>query len=200
MGHMTGRRSRPVLWLLLALGLGLAGGCSATPTTPPTTPAAAPTAITPPATATVAPPAPTPTATIAPPTATPPLPTATATPLVPTATATATATPTATIPAGSTTRVPHFETTTCPFRLPAGRVVGQDVSCGYVVAPERHERSDGATLRLAVARFMSRSSTPDPDPIIYLSGGPGGPVEGLVAAFRGPAAENFTATRDFIIF
>ncbi|MDP9375441.1 MAG: alpha/beta hydrolase, partial [Chloroflexota bacterium] len=42
--------------------------------------------------------------------------------------------------------------------------------------------------------------TPDPDPIIYLSGGPGGPVEGLVAAFRGPAAENFTATRDFIIF
>jgi pimeloyl-ACP methyl ester carboxylesterase len=53
---------------------------------------------------------------------------------------------------------------------------------------------------LAVARFKSDASKPEPDPIVYLEGGPGGsPLKGYPAQFDaifGPLA----AKRDVILF
>jgi pimeloyl-ACP methyl ester carboxylesterase len=58
----------------------------------------------------------------------------------------------------------------CPFTVP----LGLNVQCGYLTVPEDHDQPDGATIRLAVAILKSSSSSPEPDPLIFLQGGPGG--------------------------
>ena len=68
------------------------------------------------------------------------------------------------------TGVPRFEKTDCWFKEPLGR----DVECGWLIVPEDHAKPDGKTIKLAVARFKSDASKPEPDPVIYLEGGPGG--------------------------
>ena len=96
------------------------------------------------------------------------------------------------------TAVPRFEQADCPFSAP------QDVkvSCGYLVAPEDRTVpiTPGArTIRLAVGIFKSTASTPAPDPIVYLEGGPGGsPLRGLVAQFT-YLFSGFLAQRDVIL-
>jgi len=63
-----------------------------------------------------------------------------------------------------------YEKADCPFDVPAG----VKVECGYLTVPENRAKPQGDTIRLAVAIFKSSSSTPEPDPIVYLEGGPGG--------------------------
>lgn len=62
-----------------------------------------------------------------------------------------------------------FELTDCPFELPAG----ESVTCGYIHVLEDRRQPAGPVIQLAVAILDSRSPTPQPDPILYLSGGPG---------------------------
>ena len=62
-----------------------------------------------------------------------------------------------------------FEQSSCRFKIPRG----QKVDCGYLIVPEDHGRPDGSTIRLHVAIFKTQSDNPAPDPILYLSGGPG---------------------------
>jgi pimeloyl-ACP methyl ester carboxylesterase len=69
-----------------------------------------------------------------------------------------------------------FQTATCPFQLADGVVEGHDVRCGYLTVLEDHARPHGRTIQLAVAIFTPILVSPAPDPIIYLGGGPGGPV------------------------
>jgi pimeloyl-ACP methyl ester carboxylesterase len=64
----------------------------------------------------------------------------------------------------------NFEKTDCWFKAPLGR----DVECGWLTVPEDHAKPDGKTIKLAVARFKSDAANPEPDPVIYLEGGPGG--------------------------
>jgi pimeloyl-ACP methyl ester carboxylesterase len=64
----------------------------------------------------------------------------------------------------------------CPFFLPEGAVEGEDVECSYL--PVRENRDDDASdegrlIRLAVAVFHPPGGATRPDPVIYLSGGPG---------------------------
>ena len=70
-----------------------------------------------------------------------------------------------------------FQAATCPFRLGAGIVEGQQVSCGYVTVPENRTTNDGQQVKLAVAVFKAPQymSSVDPDPVLRLDGGPGGP-------------------------
>ncbi len=92
--------------------------------------------------------------------------------------------------------VPRLESTQCWFKAPAS----YDVECSYLIVPEDHARPDGATIKLAVARFKSEAIKPESDPIIYLEGGPGGsPLKSLVPQFAqtlGP----LVAKRDVIVF
>ena len=74
--------------------------------------------------------------------------------------------------AGNTTLAdPRFEPAPCPFKAEAE--VLEQVRCGYVSVPENRSVPDGRRLRLAVAILKSLSSTPRPDPVVYLAGGPG---------------------------
>jgi pimeloyl-ACP methyl ester carboxylesterase len=94
------------------------------------------------------------------------------------------------------TGVPRFEKTDCWFKKPIGR----DVECGWLIVPEDHAKPEGKIIKLAVARFTSDADKPEPDPIVYLEGGPGsGPLKSYSPqfdAYFGPLAEK----RDVILF
>lgn len=90
---------------------------------------------------------------------------------------------------------PRFESADCWFDKPQG----QTVECGYLVVPEDRAKSDGKTIKLAVARFKSSDSNPASDPVVYLEGGPGAsPLRGLVPQFNAIFVP-FLEKRDLIL-
>ena len=77
---------------------------------------------------------------------------------------------------------------------------GVDWTCGYLVVPENRQNPDSAEIRLAYAIAHSRSDTPAPDPVVSLTGGPGGiTVEFLSTSLR-RNYYGFLNTRDLIFF
>src|SRR5438552_3416255 len=67
-----------------------------------------------------------------------------------------------------------FSGTRCPFKPGTGITEGKDLTCGYLTVPEDGQHPGKRQLKLAVAIFKARTSHPLPDPMVYLSGGPGG--------------------------
>jgi len=73
--------------------------------------------------------------------------------------------------------------------------------CGVLEVPEDRSKPDGAKVRLAVAVIKSTSSTPAPDPMLYLSGGPGQPaLTNNMQAFDADFAKPFQSSRDLVFF
>ena len=62
----------------------------------------------------------------------------------------------------------------CPPQLVQAEVEGETVVCGVLEVPERHGVADANALELAVLILKAHSRTPEPDPVIFLQGGPGG--------------------------
>jgi pimeloyl-ACP methyl ester carboxylesterase len=90
---------------------------------------------------------------------------------------------------------PLFEPAGCQFEIPSG----QEVECGFLTVPEDRSQPDGPTIRLHVAIFASHSANPAPDPVVYLSGGPGSnALETLPLAFN-LRFDPFLGDRDFIV-
>ena len=97
-------------------------------------------------------------------------------------------------------RAASFEPADCPFALPAGQVQGETLNCGFLVVPEDRNDPDGRSIRLAVAIFENSNET-SPDPIVYLSGGPGGSaLEFIQYSFNQGYGRLFVTGRDIIIF
>ncbi len=94
---------------------------------------------------------------------------------------------------------PNFEEIDCPFQVPSEFVEGETLQCGFVEVPEDHADPAGPTIKLAVAIFRAQSESSKPDPIIFLSGGPG---EKTVASSYALATHlaAFNAERDLIFF
>ena len=111
-------------------------------------------------------------------------------------------TPTATAePEPTPEPVATFEEAPCPFELPPGHVEGEAVECGYLIVPEDRADPDSRDIRLAVAIFRHPDGAPEPDPIIYLEGGPGGsPLEIRASNFDAYFGPLFAANRDIILF
>jgi pimeloyl-ACP methyl ester carboxylesterase len=90
--------------------------------------------------------------------------------------------------------VPRFEQAPCP-KLEGVEWLA-DATCGYLVVPEDRSRPTGRTIRLMVAKHSARSPEKQPDPVVYLAGGPGdiAPLEvnGLIAA-------DFIRDRDILV-
>jgi pimeloyl-ACP methyl ester carboxylesterase len=96
---------------------------------------------------------------------------------------------------------PTWEEATCPFQLPSGQVEGRTVDCGYLVVPEDRSEPAGRTIRLAVAIFHPPGGASEPDPIVYLVGGPGGSIFKLLyLVFDKAYSPVFVANRDLILF
>lgn len=87
---------------------------------------------------------------------------------------------------------------TCEFKVPPC----VEISCGDLVVPEsRGATGDGGTrtIRLHVALIKSYGDDPAPDPVVFLSGGPGGSaLAGMLDVL--PAADEILAERDLIVF
>src|SRR4051794_15881180 len=66
-----------------------------------------------------------------------------------------------------------FASGPCPVADPPLTAL-KDARCGFLTVPEHRDRPDGRTIRLRVAIIPARSKTPAPDPVVYLTGGPGG--------------------------
>ena len=63
----------------------------------------------------------------------------------------------------------EFEPARCDFAVPQGYAP----ECGYLSVPQDRARPEAGRVRLHVAVFRSRAADPAPDPLVYLSGGPG---------------------------
>ena len=70
-----------------------------------------------------------------------------------------------------------FEPGPCPAE-PA--VALQNADCGNLVVPQDRSQPNGTMIRLAVAIVPAVSATPAPDPVVYLTGGPGGSAIGAM--------------------
>lgn len=60
----------------------------------------------------------------------------------------------------------------CELRMPSA-VSGLAARCAVFQVPEDHARPDGRRIELRVAKVPARAGQPQPDPIVFLAGGPG---------------------------
>src|SRR6478736_4916380 len=80
-------------------------------------------------------------------------------------------------PPSESTRAASFQTIPCPQPNIAGFPdldFPSGVECGYSTVLENRSRPDGRRIRIFVTRAPAVSATPKRDPVVYLSGGPGG--------------------------
>ncbi len=80
----------------------------------------------------------------------------------------------------------------CPRPYPAGEIEGVTLICGHVKVPEDPAKPDGKMLPLAFGIFKTTSLFPEPDPLVYLHGGPGGKVFDIMHKVR----DGFALWRD----
>jgi pimeloyl-ACP methyl ester carboxylesterase len=117
----------------------------------------------------------------------------TVTPILPTWTASPTLIPT---PKPTIVYAPAFENHPCDFTIPTGA----SVKCGYVIVPEDRTDPKSEKVKLAVAVFHSTSNNSQPDPVIFLQGGPGGAAVDMIASAYTEIVVPFLAERDFIVY
>ncbi|QJF51625.1 alpha/beta hydrolase [Roseobacter ponti] len=78
-------------------------------------------------------------------------------------------------------------------------VEGKTLICGRVSVPENHDADNGNSVSLAFAVLKARSSSPAPDPIVYLHGGPGGSAAGELVGNVG-LFDFLRDRRDIVLF
>ena len=93
----------------------------------------------------------------------------------------------------------------CRFVLPDDIVQGRDVDCYYLTVEEQRSQVDlasfGRVIRLPVAVFYPPDGATHPDPVVYLSGGPGVSVLELVRwQFEAMSEPVFATGRELIFF
>jgi pimeloyl-ACP methyl ester carboxylesterase len=89
-----------------------------------------------------------------------------------------------------------YEFSDCRFEEPEN----VEVTCGFLTVPENRSDPDSGKIRLHVAVFSSTSSTPEPDAVIYLDGGPGGETLKAVPFSFDTAFRHLLKDRDVILF
>ena len=89
----------------------------------------------------------------------------------------------------------NFQRTACRFPVKPGQVV----ECADLNVPENSGQPGGRTIRLHVARFQA-GENPQPDPVIYLHGGPGGGALANIAAMYAYGFRHLFPDRDFIAY
>lgn len=95
----------------------------------------------------------------------------------------------------------EFISAACRFVLPENIQQGERVDCGYLTVPEQRADPDTRLIRLAVAIFHPPGGVTQPDPLIYLSGGPGASVlEAVRYQFDLLSKPAFDTGRDLVLF
>jgi pimeloyl-ACP methyl ester carboxylesterase len=68
--------------------------------------------------------------------------------------------------------VARFEPDPCP-KTPHPIAALKTARCGYLIVPEDRAHPNGKTIRNAVAILPAKSKNPKPDPVVFMTGGPG---------------------------
>ncbi len=89
-------------------------------------------------------------------------------------------------PTATPAYMPAFETADCQFPYPADVAV----QCGYLIVPEDRANPQ-RTIRLHIVVVSTQNAAPAPDPVVFLSGGPG--------AYALNAAERLIALHDAVL-
>ncbi|EAQ03487.1 hypothetical protein OB2597_02667 [Pseudooceanicola batsensis HTCC2597] len=94
---------------------------------------------------------------------------------------------------------PAYPVTVTPCTRPVAptEIDGRTVVCGRVEVPYDHGDPEGRTISIAFNLYKAHSLSPEPDPVIYLHGGPG---DGTVSRVAGTIGffEHLRARRDII--
>jgi pimeloyl-ACP methyl ester carboxylesterase len=87
----------------------------------------------------------------------------------------------------------------CPRPLPVQDIEGVTMICGAVQVPEERDKIGGRKLALNFAVLRASTAYSEPDPVVYLEGGPGGSamkmLQGLDTFFR-----PWRSRRDIVIY
>lgn len=83
---------------------------------------------------------------------------------------------------------------TCPYNTPASH----ETECGFFAVPETHADPDSRNIQIAFAIVRTNHPDPEPDPVVYLVGGPGGSMLGRMAWVWNDQFAPFAARRDVI--
>ena len=92
---------------------------------------------------------------------------------------------------------PEFDSSACPDNLSVPGDV--TLSCGFVTVLENRDTLSGRTIELYVVRIQGNHRFLNPDPVIYLSGGPGGSATRATQRFVDDARFLYN-DRDLILF
>lgn len=90
---------------------------------------------------------------------------------------------------------PRFEATACSGVPDIAESLPR-IRCGIVRVPRDHANLDGPTYALAVVVIRSEHQPALPDPVVYISGGPGGPLT-IYSGYQ--ARHPYAADRDLIL-
>lgn len=101
----------------------------------------------------------------------------------------------------SANAITGFQPAACPYEIPGSITAQARVTCGIVSAPVDPAKPDGTSVHLSVVK-ISAVENPAPDPIVFLSGGPGVGLDAYWGAVLGMIdAGLLTSTgRDLILF
>ena len=91
---------------------------------------------------------------------------------------------------------PMFEPAPCAFPVPRG----YDPECGYLIVPENRAVPDSRPIRLHVGIFRNRAGTPNLDPVLKISGGPGSSALNTAGYLLSKGMDAVLANRDFVVF
>jgi len=83
----------------------------------------------------------------------------------------------------------------CEFEVPEEA----QVECGRLTVPQNRAQPDAGTVSLPVAKFVSASSNRQPDPVVYLDGGPGGNTL-MTAPILYEVMKPLVENRDLVLF
>lgn len=96
--------------------------------------------------------------------------------------------------AAAGTSVASIEKTDCTTFEESG--LSEDWQCGYLIVPENRPDSQSRSIKIAFAVLKAAGENPQPDALVYLTGGPGlHAIEGVWSEWRTESLKN----RDLIL-
>jgi len=102
---------------------------------------------------------------------------------------------------GQTSTIGSFvNSSTCPFDLPEGLVLGDNFKFGYVNVPEYHESPGKKIITLAVAIFPCSNPNIAQEPIVMNTSGPGkSNIDNFIPQISGGLGNYILTNRDIVI-
>jgi pimeloyl-ACP methyl ester carboxylesterase len=89
--------------------------------------------------------------------------------------------------------------TDCPLHIPDDLVEGETIFCGFLQVPQNRANPTGLQIALPYARIRAESAHPDPEPLIYIAGGPGGSALAEFSALY-PRLRPLRRDRDLVFY